>query len=70
MFERIRNWLAERRQERLNAMTLRLEELIKTANTNEPHELAVYLVEQGVCDAQEVRRREDMAEICAETLND
>lgn len=41
-------------QDRQINMTLRIAELIKAANTNEPIALAAFLVKHGVCDATEV----------------
>lgn len=34
----------------------RLAELIKSASSNEPNELAEYLINNGVCDKEVVRR--------------
>lgn len=47
--------------ERIKAMTQRIEKLIKAANTTEPYALAAYLVSQGVCDAEEVEEIESEA---------
>lgn len=49
------------KNKQLEEMTKRIEELIKAANTNKPNALAAFLVEHGVCDAQEIEEREEEA---------
>lgn len=63
LIKRIRDRLNERDKElqarkdkRQKEHFKRLEELIKTASTNEPKELAEYLINNGVCDSIEVKR--------------
>lgn len=62
MFDKIKDHFAHQRQQRIDAMRDRISALIKSANTTIPDVLADYLIQHGVCDAQEVERREDNAE--------
>lgn len=45
------------KEQRILDMTERIAELIKTANTTSPIELAVFLVKNGVVDSKELKRQ-------------
>lgn len=57
--EKVKEARKGREQEHID----RISELIKSANTNDPRELAKYLVDNGVCDKIERRKREDILEL-------